>query len=348
VSPRFSAIYDVGGDGKTAVKAAVNRYNTPVGNTLLALLNPVRPTSDTRRWTDNGDLFPQLDELGPSTGFNLGTTNRFGEDVTWPFAVEYSVGFERQLPGNVVAGATYIHRERRNEIGARNMAIPTASYIPLQVTEVKSGRQVTVYNQDPTLTGRFDVLRTNEAALNTEFNGVDLTFNKRLSQRWMFMGGLSLGKNVGDIYGASDLNDPNFQFRRGVIEQDIPVAFKAFGLYQLPYGISVSGSMQHFTGSPEVTSVLVGADTIRLNQVTQSITVQPRATVRYPDVNIVDLSVRRFFKVARYSVEPVLDVFNLTNSSAIRARTEQLGPTYGQAADIVRGRLVKFGFNVKF
>ncbi|MGC4086194.1 MAG: hypothetical protein QM736_29745 [Vicinamibacterales bacterium] len=28
----------------------------------------------------NGDGIPQFDELGPSTGFNLGTTNRYAED----------------------------------------------------------------------------------------------------------------------------------------------------------------------------------------------------------------------------------------------------------------------------
>jgi hypothetical protein len=229
------------------------------------------------------------------------------------------------------------------------MAVPTDSYIPLQVTEVKSGRQVTVYNQDPMLRGKFDVLRTNQPAMNAEFNGIDVTFTKRLSQRWMLMGGLSRGKNVGDIYPTGDLNNPNFQFRSGVIEDDIPLIFKAFGLYQLPYGISVSGSAQHFTGLPEITYVLVAADTVRLTQVSQNITVEPRGTTRLPNVNLVDISVRRSFRAAaRYSIEPVIDIFNVTNGGAVRARTTQLGPTYGQAADMVRGRLIKLGVNAKF
>ena len=79
------------------------------------------------------------------------------------------------LPGNIVTGITYIHRRRQGEIGARNVAVPTSSYIPLQVTEVASGRQVTVYNQDPALRGRFDVLWDNYREMDTEFNGVDIT-----------------------------------------------------------------------------------------------------------------------------------------------------------------------------
>ncbi len=348
-SPRLGLIYDFFGDGRTALKVTVNRYNQPIGVNYISLINPVRRTFDTRAWTDvNGDLSPQLNELGPSTGFSLGTSNRFSEDLSWPHSTEYSVGLERQLPGNLVASVTYIHRRRGDEIGSRNVAVPTDSYIPLQVTEVGSGRQVTVYNLNPALRGKFDILYDNYPEVDAEFNGVDVTFNKRLSQGWMLMGGVSFGKSLGNIYGTADLNNPNFMFRRGVIGDDVPVSFKAFGLYQLPYGISVSGSAQHFTGFPEITSVLVSRNTVTLTQVSQSITVEPRGTTRLPDVNMIDISVRRAFRRDEYSVEPVLDIFNLTNGAAIRGRTTLLGPTYGRAADIQRGRLIKLGINVKF
>jgi hypothetical protein len=187
--------------------------------------------------------------------------------------------------------------------------------------------------------------------MDTEFNGVDITFNKRLSNRWMLMGGLSFGRSLGDIYGAiaaNELNDPNNTFRRGLIGNDVPFSFKAFGLYQFPYDIAFSASVQHFTGFPEITSVLVSANTAALTRVSQRVTVEPRGTTRLPDVNMVDLSVRRAFTLGRYSVEPVMDVFNLTNGSAIRARTTQLGPAYGRATDIQRGRLIKAGLNLKF
>ena len=130
-SPRLGVIYDVAGDGKTAIKLTINRYNQPIGVNYLQLINPVRLTSDTRLWTDrNSDLIPQLNELGPSTGFNLGTTNRFADDLKWPYAVEYSVGVQRSLPYEMVAGVTYINRRRGNEIGTRNLAVPTEQLHP--------------------------------------------------------------------------------------------------------------------------------------------------------------------------------------------------------------------------
>jgi hypothetical protein len=226
--------------------------------------------------------------------------------------------------------------------------VPTDSYIPRQVVEATSGRAVTVFDQAPALRGRFDNLYDNQPDLNTEFNGVDFTFNKRLSNRWMVMGGASIGKNVGDIYGTQDLNDPNLTFRRGRIGNDMPFSFKLFGLYQLPYKISLSGTFQSFRGFPELTTVLVTSATVPLTRVTQSIAVQERATTRLPDVNMMDLSLRRPIQVGKYMVEPVLDVFNMTNGSAIRARSTVLGPLYFRASDVQRGRLVKFGLNVRF
>jgi hypothetical protein len=350
LSPRFGAIYDLAGDGMTAIKLTINRYNQPIGVNYMQTINPVRLVSDTRGWTDNNrDLVPQLDELGPSTGFNLGTTNRFADDLTWPYAVEYSIGVQRSLPYEMVAGVTYINRQRGSEIGSRNLAVPTDTYIPKTVTEVNSGATVTVYDQDPSLRGRFDVLYGNYPEMDTEFNGVDITLNKRMSHRWMMMGSASFGESRGDIYGSTfDLNDPNNSFRRGLIGNDVPFSLKLFGLYQLPYGMQFSGTVQHFTGFPELTTVSVGSNTVPLTRVTQRVTYEPRGTTRLPSVNLVDISLRKTWTNGRYSVEPIMDMFNVGNVSTIRARSTQLGPSYGVASDVVRGRIIKFGLNVKF
>ena len=123
---------------------------------------------------------------------------------------------------------------------------------------------------------------------------------------------------------------------------------KMSGLYQLPYGMSFSGSVQHFTGFPENTTVLVGSNTVTLTQVSQSLVVEPRGTTRLPIVNSVDISLRKALKISGFKVEPVMDVFNIFNNAAVQARTTQLGPTYGQAANILRGRLIKLGANVNF
>src|SRR5207249_11816054 len=170
----------------------------------------------------NGDLIPQLNELGVSTGFAFGTNNRYAANLKRPVSNEYSIEVQRQIPGNVVVSVGYTRRETRRNIGAKNVAVPLESYIPLQVTEANSGRAVTVYNQAPALRGRTDNLWDNFPELDTNFNGADITANKRLSDHWSMNGGASFGRTVGDIYATSttssqvDLNNPNNTFRRAV------------------------------------------------------------------------------------------------------------------------------------
>jgi len=359
LAPCLSAVYDLFGDGKTLLKGSANRYEIPPGVSYVAQINPIGITNDTRAWTDlNHDGIPQLNELGPSTGFNFGTTNRYSSTLKWPVANEYSVEVQHQLPWNVVVSANYTRRETRRNIGPENLAVPAASYIPLPVTEANSGRQVVVFNQNPALRGKFDVLWDNFSALDATYNGLDLTVDRRLSNQWMVMAGATFSQNLGDIYcnslvactaATGDLNNPNLTNRRGLAGNDVPVSLRASGLYQLPWaGVSISTTVQHYTGFPENTTVLVGTNTARLTQVTQSIVVEPRGTTRVPPVNSLDVSVRRPWKYRAVALEPVLDVYNLLNAASLLSRVTQLGPTYLTPVTIQRGRLIRLGVNMNF
>jgi hypothetical protein len=121
------------------------------------------------------------------------------------------------------------------------------------------------------------------------------------------------------------------------------------GVYEFPYAIKVSANAQHFTGFPENTTVSVGSNSASLTQVSQSLVIEPRGRTRLPDVNMFDLSMRKRFTAGeQVSIEPVAEIFNLTNANTIQRRTTQLGPAYGRASDMLRGRMWKFGLNVNF
>src|SRR5439155_425529 len=145
VNPRFSAIYDLAGNGKTAIKFAANRYIIPVGSGVLDRINPISVASDTRAWTAcaagqtsgcdlNGDKLPQINELGPSSGYNFGQLGRYAAGYKWPWAVELSAEIQRQLPGNMVATVGYTRRLKKGNFGSRNLLVPAETYIPLTVT----------------------------------------------------------------------------------------------------------------------------------------------------------------------------------------------------------------------
>ena len=75
VTPRFSLVYDLFGDGKTAIKGSVNKYMQGQALGFARRYNPMASTSDRRTWRDlNGDGVAQDDEIGPANIANLGLT----------------------------------------------------------------------------------------------------------------------------------------------------------------------------------------------------------------------------------------------------------------------------------
>ena len=359
VVPRASVIYDIKGDGRTAIKFAASRYDQPINISINGRLNPVGTTNDSRVWTActggktsacdlNGDLIPQLNELGPSSGFTFGTTNRYDPNLKWPVSNEYSLEVQRQLFLSTVLTVGYTNRQTRRNIGFRNVAVPIDTYVPLQVTEVSSGRLVTVYNQASALRGKQDNLYFNTDTANSDYNGADITINRRMSKRWSVNGGASFGKTRGDVL-SQDLNNPNsVQFRRGLLGNDSPWSYRASGVYQLPQDVFVSGTWQYYQGFPETTTVAVGNNTVTLTQGPTTLVVDPRGTTRLPPVASVDLSVRKSFKLGQTRFEPRIDFYNLTNQASVIGRLTQLGPTYGRISLVQRGALIKAGLNVEF
>jgi hypothetical protein len=354
-------VYDLKGDGKTALKFAANRYDQPIQMEFVGRLNPVAGTSDSRAWADqsqcaaksnigcdiNGDKIPQLNELGPSNGFALGNTSRYAGDLKYPISNEYSAEVQRQLPWSMVLSAGFTRHELRRNLGQRNMAVPASSYIQMVVTEATSGKQVTVYNQDPALKGKNDNLFSNEPSLDSIYSGWDFTLNKRMNHRWQLLGGASFGKTTGDILGG-DLNNPNSkEFRYGIVGNDTPWSYKMSGVFELPFQISVSGTAQYYKGFPETTAVSV-ASSVGLTQGSQSIVVAPRADVRLPNTASLDMSIRKTFSVQGRKFEPRLDLYNLTNEATITNWLTTLGPTYHRASTVQQGRLIKVGFSTEF
>lgn len=86
LNPRLGASYDLFGNGRTALKAAVGQYVGQMNMDVAATNNPIRTSviSVTRTWTDaNRNYVPDHDlgnfrengECGPIFGQNFGKNN---------------------------------------------------------------------------------------------------------------------------------------------------------------------------------------------------------------------------------------------------------------------------------
>jgi hypothetical protein len=373
-APRFNLVYDVNGDGRTALKFTANRYLQPIASSIVSRLNPLAGgtnagqatvVSDTRQWLPqarcgqagvtgcdrNGDLIPQVSELGPAPGYVfLGVNAFYSPDVKREVSNEYTVEFQRQLPMDIVLSAVYAHKETRNNVGNLNTAAPPSSWIgPITVTEVQSGKTVQVWNRG---TSASAFLNYNSSDLDLNYNGLDITLNKRMGNRFSLSGGASFGRARVTTRGGNR-NDPNITesaFDAGLPNSDAPWSYRLSGVYLLPYDISFSGTGQYQVGAPETTTVLVTNQTISLAQGTQSVVVAPIGDIRLPNIVEIDLNLRRAFKVGggRRTISPRFEVFNATNNATINGWISQLGPTYHTPSSIQRGRLIKMEVSFDF
>lgn len=354
LAPRFNLVYDLHGDGRTALKFAANRYDQPLNISIIERLNPVaignNVTSDQRTWVDaNNDRIPQLSEIGPSPGYAfVGANGRYADDVKRPVSNEYTVELQRELPQNVVFSTGYTIKQTRRNIGEIDTIQTLATWgAPISVREVTSGEVVNVWRRGTANTAR---LFFNSPASDTDYHGGDVTLNKRMSNKWSLMAGGTWGRVTSRTRGGlrSDPHILNYFDNETLAGADRPWSYRLSGVRELPYGVSASGTWQYQAGAPQETTIVVTNQTLSLPQGNTTLRAREFGETRLPKVSGLDLSIRKTFRSGQKSFAPRLDIFNATNSSIVTAQINQLGPTYGRISGIQRARLIKVGLNIEF
>jgi hypothetical protein len=318
VSPRFNLVYDITGDGRTALKFAANRYNQPLNISIVERLNPVAVgnavTSDQRSWNDaNHNLIPQLSEIGPSPGYVfVGANGRYADDLQRPISNEYTVELQRELPRNIVVSAGYSYKQTRLNIGETDTIQTLASWgNPITVTEVTSREVVQVWRRGTANSAR---LFFNASESDTDYRGGDVTVNKRMSNGWSLLAGASWGKVTSRTRGGlhSDPHIVNCYDNEPLATTDRPWSYRLSGAFELPYRVLASGTWQYQAGAPEETTVVVTNQTISLPQGNTTLRVREFGETRLPNVAGLDLSFRRSFRVGTSaSIAPRIDKLGL-------------------------------------
>jgi len=355
VVPRFGMAYDLLGNGKTALKGSISKYVRMEGTGFIGNVNPNQRSSSTRPWTDlNGDLLAQPNEVGAGTPFTGGLNRRIDPDIKRPYQWEWSVVVDHELLPQLALSLGYYGRKYYDMYSIKNLAVPPESYTPVTITNPLTSQPLTVYNQNPATLGLIDELLTNFDDLFESYHGFEAKLTKRFTKGNVFFG-YTAGRNKGTVTACAggcsgDRNNPNNLINdEGYVGYDSPHQIRTGGAYILPYDVQISGALRTATGLPLNRNYTVGRTIVpNLTQVSQVVRLVPRGTYRLDRYDILDLRFSKIFRFGGATVEGIADLFNVLNNNSTTGEVEAVGSSLGRPSEIVDGRLLRFGVQVKF
>ena len=280
-APRLGLVYDLFGNHKTAIKAGLGKYNSPLATGVLNNFNPMFTASQTVPWVNAPTTACQTTGVAPGcipsgSGFgdgNIGanTNPRFGlinnidldpnfhREYQW----QYHLGIQHELFRGVTVNFGWNRMSNYQQVLVLNSAVPFSAYTPVNITNPLDGTPITVFNLQPAFFGLVPVLhQTNapQSLRNNSYNGFETSMSARLPHHIFVAAGWTREKQTDRACDTSAsptgtaYNDPNalrFCDWTGSIFQDLGAIagvpyrneFKLQTNVPLKWGVEVSASL---------------------------------------------------------------------------------------------------------
>jgi len=365
--PRVSAVYDVTGQGRLALRASYGRY---VGGSSGASANPGPGATDinpnaiiTRTYSNWDGTIPYVPNPANLTSTSGGGTQRsIDPNLKGPFVDEYTAGLDLGLSRVMTLQFNYVRKVDGNGNKTLNLALPYEAYTVAtvgidpgrdNVTGTADDNRVTVYSVPRTFpTFGQSIERIVQAEGNNRYHAFGFTLNKQLSNNYSFL--VSFDSDYRDLRDNAPRN-PNeatlgpqsggtgtgsYQFAA----PSWNYAIRLSGIYQMPWGITYSSSFTAQSGDYFFREVQI-RDALNTNV---AIRVEPQAG-RYEWTKLWDNRFAKRIKTfGTQSVEGTFDLFNTFNVNTITAQTNRNGSTYLNPTAIIAPRVFRLGVRYRF
>ena len=358
VAPRMGIVW-APGDRKTVVRASFGLYydRIPLRATSNALqrdgskflvvqLSPAQP---------GAPAFPNVLSLQPATLPTKPNIPRIDPNIETSYSQQTNLQIERELPGNAVVSAGYIHLRARHVILSRNVNVPA---VPASAGIPNLGRP------DP----NWGNISRFESSGNSYYDGMVVSFNKRAAQWANVRVSYTLSKTIddaGNFFFSSVQDNFNIRDDRGLSDNDQRHRLVVSGSLEAPRQSSANGFQRAFHGfqvgyiftyaSRLPFNVLLGSDrNLDTNNNDRPLGVG-RNTGRGFDFASLDLRLsRRFQLTERVEMQLLAEGFNVLNRANFGVPNNTLGsgttplPTFGQPTAAFDPRQFQFGMRLSF
>jgi hypothetical protein len=355
LSPRLGAAYNVSGDGKTAVKLALNRYVSSFGyqSTFGNTSNPAMllASTVTRTWTDtNRNYVPDCDLRNAFANGECGTMSdtKFGNPTVTTtvdpdilrgtgkraYNWEVSAAVQRALLPRLSGEVGYFRRWHGNLTVTQNLAVTPADYSPYSIVTPSDprlpggGHTISgLYDLNPNKLGQVDNFMTfakNFGKQIERWHGIDVAMAARLQGGATLQGGLSTGTTTNDNCEiVAKINNPSPYNCH--TETKFLTQVKFLGAYTIPrIDVQISGTLQSLPGPQISANYVVPAALITpslgrpLSSGSPTVNLVAPGTIYGERLNQLDI---RFSKNVRFREGRValnLDLYNALNGNAVQ------------------------------
>ncbi|MDD8028777.1 MAG: TonB-dependent receptor [Acidobacteriota bacterium] len=333
IDPRIGFTFDILGDKTTILKAHYGHFAEAMLTVYHERMNPVSQFNDyvgykydpyEAEWYETWRIMPN-----PYT---------MDDKIKHPYMAQFTVGIERELFKDTSVGVTYINRKWNNIIGRYDRA---ADYDTVDYYSYALDETFQLYERTWETLEATDFLVTNlkkDASLPwvltdiyRKYEGLEILFNKRFSNRWQLLASYVYSKSTGtrdnsfggDLGWGADPSDPNNYINaEGNLTNDFTHMLKIQGTYILPLDISLSAYFRTITGDAWTTRVR----TSYFNQGRITFFAEPRGSNHYPMQTTLDLRLEKIFTLAgKYRLGVIFDVFNVFNDDTITSWGTRIG-----------------------
>jgi len=379
IAPRLGVSYDVSGKGSTVLKAFYGRFYYNYADAFSAL-NPGGANYKTFKFNDlNGNrLYDGTQELGAFVSSAGGVSTSVDPNIKKPYADEYDASIEHQFWGESSVRVAYVRKNTFNEISTIDLS--RVGHFTVPITRTINIQQFTTAGTVTSGTTAVNLLDLDRAPLgqNTVTNSPDghymydtmqFAFNKRFGSglfiqtsydyQWRneLKGGGGLGDSVSRTNtlmnpSGSPLNSDPITIgffnnaNPAVSNRQKSTNWQGRGMarYVFPYDIGAAMNLRVQSGfnfAPIYTTTLPNAGTVRFFS----------ANIdgdRSDTVPILDLRADKAFRIGKYRVTAMADLFNVMNSNAVTNFTLVNGTNYNKIIAALDPRTFQVGFRFDF
>jgi hypothetical protein len=363
--PRVSAVYDVTGEGRVALKGSYGRY---VGGSSGASANPGPGASDinpnaivtrTYAWDGSIPYLPREQDLQSVSGGGANRTIDLG--LRGPGVDEYTAGVDLGLSRTVTASFNYVHKRDFGNNIELDLAEPFEAHTdirygtdpgPDNVTGTADDAQIPVWSVPrsyPTFGEVIEhTIQDEGEGRHGRYHSFGAILNKQNSSGWSGLVSINVDRRH---VGVDSPQDPNQEFYAGVgtgYQVELPewnYSFRASGTYsRLPWGLMYGTAFSMQSGDWFDREVQLRN---ALNS-TVNVTVQDNF-IRLETVRIWDNRITKRFNLPRSQrIEASLDVFNTLNTNAVTDINIRNGRDFLAPEEIIAPRILRLTFKYQF